>query len=134
MQRAIDNNPALAAQKTRLAAAEQNIQTARAGHLPSLNASASYGYNRNDVTIEQLGRKASTDGWSRNPSIGLTLSVPIFSGGATQSQVRQAIAQRDVSEQQLEQQKRALERNTHSAYQNLTAGISAVEARRLARN
>lgn len=132
VQRAIDNNPALAAQKTRLAAAEQNIRTARAGHLPSLSANASYGYNRSDATIEQLGRRASTDGWSRNPSIGLTLSVPIFSGGATQSQVRQAIAQRDVSEQQLEQQKRALERNTRSAYQNLAAGISAVEARRLA--
>ncbi len=128
---AINNNPALAAQKTRVAAAEQGIKTARAGHLPSLNARGSYGYNRSDFTIEQLGRRGSDESWSRNPSVSLSLSVPIFAGGATQSQVRQAIAQRDVSEQQLEQQKRALERNTRSAYQNLAAGVSAVEARRL---
>lgn len=129
--KAIDTNPALAAQKTRVAAAEQNIKTARAGHLPSLNARGSYGYNRSDFTIEQRGNRGSDESWSRNPSISLSLSVPIFAGGATQSQVRQAIAQRDVGEQQLEQQKRALERNTRSAYQNLAAGISAVEARRL---
>lgn len=129
---AVENNPALAAQKTRLAAAEQSIQTARAGHLPSLSAAASYGYSRSDFDISQLGSRSSSDSWSRNPSVSLSLSVPIFAGGATQSQVRQAIAQRDVSEQQLEQQKRALERNTRSAYQNLAAGISAVEARRLA--
>ena len=62
----------------------------------------------------------------------MTLSVPIFSGGATQSRVRQAIAQRDVARDQLEQQKRGLERSTRNAYQTLVAGISEVEARRLA--
>jgi outer membrane protein len=64
--------------------------------------------------------------------VGLTLSVPIFSGGATQSRVRQALAQRDVTRDQYEQQKRALERNTRNAYQTLVAGVSEVEARRLA--
>ena len=130
--RAVENNPALAAQKVRVAAAQQNIETARAGHLPSVYASGSYGYQRGDSTVEQSGGRFSSDSWSRNPSVGLTLSVPIFNGFATQSQVRQSIAQRDVAEQQLEQQKRALERNTRNAYQNLAAGISAVEARRLA--
>jgi outer membrane protein len=46
--------------------------------------------------------------------------------------VRQAIAQRDVAADELEQQKRALERNTRNSYQTLLAGISEVEARRLA--
>ena len=62
----------------------------------------------------------------------MTLSVPIFSGGAIQSRVRQAIAQRDVARDQLEQQKRGLERSTRNAYRTLVAGISEVEARRLA--
>jgi len=65
-------------------------------------------------------------------TIGVTLSVPIFAGGATQSQVRQALAQRDIEQDSFEQQKRALDRNTRNAYQTLVAGISAVEARRLA--
>ena len=46
--------------------------------------------------------------------------------------MRQAIAQRDVARDQLEQQKRGLERSTRNAYQTLVAGISEVEARRLA--
>jgi len=58
--------------------------------------------------------------------------VPIFSGGATQSRVRQAIAQRDIAQDQYEQQRRALDRNTRNLYQALVAGVSEVEARRLA--
>ena len=58
--------------------------------------------------------------------------MPIFSGGATQSYVRQALAQRDMAQDGYEQQKRALDRNTRNAYQTLVAGISEVEARRLA--
>ena len=62
----------------------------------------------------------------------LALRFQIFSGFATQSGVRSALAQRDIARDQLEQQKRALERNTRNAYQALVAGISEVEARRLA--
>src|SRR5690606_4283870 len=69
---------------------------------------------------------------SRGPSLGVTLSVPIFSGGLTQSRVRQAVYQRDLQQEQLEEQKRALVRNTRNAYQTLVAGISEVEARRAA--
>ena len=39
---------------------------------------------------------------------------------------------RDIASDELEQQKRALVRNTRDAYQTLVAGISEVEARRLA--
>jgi outer membrane protein len=46
--------------------------------------------------------------------------------------VRQALATRDIQQDTYEQQKRALDRNTRNAYQNLVAGISEVEARRLA--
>ena len=58
--------------------------------------------------------------------------MPIFSGGATQSRVREAIANRDVRADQYEQERRAVVRNTRNAYQSLLAGISEVEARRLA--
>src|SRR5690606_20678140 len=44
----------------------------------------------------------------------------------------QAIAQRDVAQDDLEQVRRALERTTRNAYQALVAGISEVEARRSA--
>jgi len=67
-----------------------------------------------------------------NTSVGLTLNIPIFSGFATQSGVRTALAQRDATADALEQLRRSIERSTRNAYQGLVAGISEVEARRLA--
>ena len=58
--------------------------------------------------------------------------MPIFAGGATQSQVRQALSRRDISQQQLEQSRRALDRNTRNAYQTVVAGVAEIEARRQA--
>jgi len=129
---AVENNPALIAKKFQVESSEANIETARAGHWPSLYLSGGYGDQRSFGDSTSRGITFPSDNGSRGPSIGLTLNVPIFSGGAVRSQVRQAIAQRDVAQDELEQQKRALVRNTRNAYQTLVAGISEVEARRLA--
>ena len=125
---ALSENPSLKAQAADLEAAEHNVATARSGHYPTLGLSASYG-----KAIPGLyGNPEFSGSNNASTSVGLTLSIPIFSGLATQSGVRSSLAQRDIARDQLEQQKRALERNTRSAYQALVAGISEVEARRLA--
>jgi outer membrane protein len=135
---AIANNPALQAKQLQVQSTDIDIQTARAGHLPTLYFNGSYGKSTTwgDNTFSSSNPPFSStfplDSESRGPTFGLTLRVPIFSGGAVASQVRQAIAQRDVAADELEQQKRALERNTRNSYQTLLAGISEVEARRLA--
>ncbi len=132
---AIDNNPSLKSLEYQVQSSEQGVSAARGGHYPTLSFGASYG-NRDswggpvfvpDPTDPTASTRAGED-----RSIGLTLTVPIFSGGATQSRVREAIANRDVRQDQLEQQKRAVERNTRNSYQTLVAGISEIEARRLA--
>lgn len=135
---AIENNPALRAQQERLQSAEAGVGTARAGYWPTLYLNGSFGDRRTtgDSTFSSPLLPAAVtnpiENESRGPSVGITLSVPIFNGGATASRVRQAIAQRDVAADELEQQRRALVRNTRNAYQTLVAGISEVEARRLA--
>ena len=134
VQTALDNNPALKATEFQLKSAEANVDSARAAHYPTVYLGASYGRTRSDGNQKDLLTSVVSDfeNESASRSIGLTLSVPIFSGGATQSQVRQAIAQRDVTGDELEQQKRALVRNTRNAYRTLVAGISEVEARKAA--
>ncbi len=138
VQTALANNPALRAQQLQVESAEANIGTARAGHWPTLYVGGGYsdGKTWGENTFSASGLPGSVtnpiDSQNRGPQVGVTLSVPIFSGGATQSRVRQAVAQRDVASDQLEQQRRALERNTRNAYQTLVAGVSEVEARRLA--
>jgi outer membrane protein len=136
---AVGNNPSLKASTEQLASAQANVETARAAHWPTLYASG--GFDDSKTTGSRtfspnggIGNASSNDvdSQSRGPTVGITLSVPIFSGGATQSRVRQAIAQRDATGDQLEQQRRALVRNTRASYQSLVAGISEVEARRSA--
>lgn len=138
VQTALQNNPSLRAQELQVESADANIGTARAGHWPTLYLGGGYsdGKTWGENTFSARGLPGSVtnpiESESRGPQIGVTLYVPIFSGGATQSRVRQAVAQRDVASDQLEQQRRALERNTRNAYQTLVAGVSEVEARRLA--
>ena len=135
---AIDNNPALKAKQFQVEAVAAAVETARSGHWPTLYLGGGYGDTKvtGDRTFSSAFLPESStspiDSESRGPNIGLTLSVPIFSGGAVQSRVRQALARRDVASAELEQQRRALERNTRNSYQTLVAGISEVEARRLA--
>ena len=135
---AIENNPALKAKELQVQSAEADVGTARAGHMPTLYFNGSYGkdavWGENDFTSTNppVFNNFPIGSQSKGPSFGVTLNVPIFSGGATQSRVRQALALRDVAVDELEQQKRALDRNTRNAYQTLVAGISEVEARRLA--
>ena len=136
VQIALDNNPTLKSYDLALQAAEKDVQTARAGHLPTLSANASYGDDASwgDSTRRTNPTSPAIDfgNASTGSSFGLTLSVPIFSGFATQSRVRQALYQRDAAADQLEQQKRAITRSTRNAYRALVAGQAEVEAQRLA--
>lgn len=131
---AIAENPTLLAQEYAVQAANDDIATARAGHLPTLSASAGVGKGGS------WGDRDFANGAATNPfnsgstdkSIGLTLNVPIFSGGLVSSQVRQSIYTRDYSEELLEQQRRSITRSTRNAFRSLLAGISEIEARRQA--
>lgn len=134
VQTALDNNPGLKAQEFRVKSAESGIESARGGHYPTLYFGANLGRTRTDgdSTNNILSATADFERESASRSLGLTLSVPIFAGGGTQSGVRQAIAQRDAAGDEYEQQKRALVRNTRNAYRTLVAGVSEVEARKAA--
>ncbi|KFN49171.1 TolC family outer membrane protein [Arenimonas composti] len=123
---ALEQNPTLLSRELELAATERDVASARAGHLPTLGGRVSA--NRG-ADWDNAGTPISRGGGT---TVSLTLSVPIFSGGATQSGVRQAVHYRDIAADQLEQQRRAVERATLGAQRSLAAGEAEVEARRLA--
>jgi len=100
--------------------ARQEVARQRAGHLPTVDMTGSY--TRNDFPLNFLG-PVTTSG-----AIGLTLSVPIFSGGLTQSRVREALALRDRAEQDLENVRRSVAQQVRSGYLNVTSGIAQVRA------
>ncbi len=72
-------------------AVDEGITIARGGHLPSIDLSANYWLDRPGVV--------STVKWD----VGLNLTLPIFSGGVIQSQIRQAHAVSNQNELVLHQ-------------------------------
>lgn len=128
VQTALDNNPSLKAAELALQADNADVAAAKAKHLPTLDLSADYSGKRGfaDGTGPNLPRN------SAGISATVTLKIPLFSGGATQSGVRSAIAQRDQTQDKLELAKRGLVRSTRNAYNAVVAGISEVEARKAA--
>ena len=104
--------------------ARQEVDRQRAGHLPTVDLTANYAnaYDaRNDIPgVLGPNSKAGT--------IGLTLSVPIFQGGLTQSRVREAVALRDKAEQDLENTQRAVAQAVRQQFLNVTSGIAQVKA------
>ena len=131
---ALDSNPNLRAAALQVESARYNIASARAQRWPTIYLSGSYGDSSSDGSstdnIDEVTSDFENEAQSR--SLNLTVDLPIFRGGAIRSDVRTAIAQRDVSADVLEQERRAVERNTRNAYQTLVSGVSEVEARRLA--
>jgi outer membrane protein len=133
---ALNSNPSLKSRELALEAAEKDVAAAQAAHYPNLSASASWRDNSSNGSNRILQPPPTAinpfDNGSTGTTLGLQLNIPIFSGFATQSRVRQAVNQRDATADQLEQQKRAITRQTRSAYRSLEAGKAEVEARRLA--
>jgi outer membrane protein len=61
-------------------------------------------------------------------SIGLTLSIPIYSGGLIQSRVREALANREKADQDLENTRRGVAQAVRTNFLNVTSGIAQVRA------
>jgi outer membrane protein len=132
VDKALADNPSLQAAALALDAAQANVSTARAGHLPTLDVSGGWNDSTTWGTRSNGSFNFPADGASDGTNIGITLNVPIFSGGATQAGVRSALANRDAAAEQLEQERRGVARQTRNAYRSLAAGAAEVEARRLA--
>lgn len=121
---ALRDNPSLLAQQRLVAAADQAITAARAGHLPTLTAGIDVGRSAGWPTpiSDADGRTVTT--------IGLQLNVPLFSGGAVDSRARQAYYQRDSARDELERQRRQVGRDTLNRYRSVVAGIDQIGATR----
>jgi outer membrane protein len=117
----------LIAAKVGIDIAKDSINIARAGHYPTLDLGASYGGNdtHNKSTNPIL---ASNDPWLNDYSIGVTLNVPIYSGGAIESSVRQAQNRFVAASQDLSLTHRSVVRTTRNAYNTVIAGVSAIKA------
>jgi outer membrane protein len=123
LQLARQNNLDIRIAQYRLNALEENLKAARSGHLPTLALGAGYEYgDQNNVG------HGPQDSDSETTSISLTLNMPLYSGGGTQSRVRQ---NRHLSEQarhQLDDAKRQASIQARSAFINIRTNVQTVES------
>ena len=118
-------------------AAGETLRQYRAGHAPTLDAVASYRKGDNDsMGFANSGMADALPGYPRyngnveQGSIGLQLNIPIYSGGLTSSQSRQAFHQLTEAEQRRESLRRQVVENTRNLHRAVNTDIEQVQARR----
>ncbi|MCB1628149.1 MAG: TolC family outer membrane protein [Xanthomonadales bacterium] len=129
---ALQASPTLRARTLQLESSREGVETAKAGHYPTLEAFLSYSDSDDAGDTIYSGELTPNDQDNSTTTIGVRLNVPIFAGGATQSRVRQAIYNREAAIDNVEAEKRAVTRSVRNAYRAVLAGLSEVQARNLA--
>ena len=112
-------------QEAALEIAKREIERSRAGHLPTLNLVGNIGQQSQAISATGAANVGS-DVTSR--VIGLQLAIPLYAGGSVNSQVRQAIANREKSQQDLEFSRRTAALAARQAFLGVTNGIAQVKA------
>ena len=116
-------------------AAEETLRQRKSGHAPTLDAVASYQKGDNDsMGLSNSSASFTTpqpfrDNVTRS-SVGLELNVPIFSGGLTSSQVREAYQRLTQSEQLRESLRRQVVQDTRNLHRAVNTDVETVQARR----
>ena len=110
--------------------ARDEISFRRTGHYPTIDLVANYQSSDTDVTNQTVDGVAFPDFEvdNTNDSIGIEFSLPIFAGGRTSSQVREAVYLHRASKEQLQRIARETERQTRDAYLGVLSEISRVNA------
>jgi outer membrane protein len=116
------NNLNIQIQQDALKFSEQEIDRSKAGHLPTLDAVASYTDTYANGSASGFGSDL------KNGTLGLQLQIPLYQGGATSSKVRQAVLNKQKAQNDVEIAHRQAALDTQSAYLNLSTTIAQVKA------
>lgn len=123
LDRANDSSPTLQARREAIAAARAVVQRNFSGHLPRLDLVANLSRSRNE-SLSNLNQSSTLK------SLGMQLSVPLFSGGAVDASVRQSEADLSRIEQEYRAEIDAVELEVQRNYVGLSTGASRIEAYR----
>ncbi len=116
------SNLKIAMQKQALEIATQEVERQNAGHLPTLDLVGSYTDSYVNGGIAGIG----TD--LRTAVIGMQLAIPLYQGGAINSRVREAIANKLKAQDDLEAARRQADMETRQAYLNLMSNVAQISA------
>lgn len=113
------HNLAILAAEHRAEIARKTVDLQFSGHLPTLDLVGNLGVADTD---RPAGLVANSQ------TIGVQLNVPVFQGGGVNSRVRQASHQFAAARENVDKQRRAVERQIQDAYDGLVFSIGQVKA------
>ncbi|EGQ8072012.1 outer membrane channel protein TolC [Vibrio vulnificus] len=109
--------------------AKDNISLASSGHLPSLTLDGGYNYGNETNSNNGSVLNNSGDDYTTNDfSLGLNLVVPLYTGGNTTSQTKQAEFNYVSASQDLEATYRGVVKEVRAQNNNINASIGALRA------
>lgn len=114
-----ENNLSLLIARLNATVADRGVSVAQSRHLPTVGLQAGYSDG------ESGGRFAAEQ---TSGSVSVQVNVPLFSGFATQSGVRAAVATHEQTKSQEEATRRLVEKSTRDAYQAVLSGAAQVKA------
>jgi len=121
ISRAEQASPQLVSLRARVEVARQDIQKAKAGHWPTLDAVAQYSDSESESVTNLSSRYI-------NRTLGLQLNIPLYSGGYVNSLQRQTQASLERAEQTLEAARRDLGLRVFKEFRGVTENIPKIRA------
>ncbi|HEY1042800.1 MAG TPA: TolC family outer membrane protein, partial [Telluria sp.] len=118
---ALVKNPELVAQEHNIQVAREEVNKARAGHVPRLDFIANMSKNDSD-SITTLGQETETK------SVGFQLTVPLYSGGAINASTRQARANANRARAELEAKSDKIMVDLRKEYDALSSSVTRINA------
>lgn len=112
-------------------AAQEAMRAARSQHYPSVNLSLSRTDSESDITQRDLisGNRASFPSDQTQDVIAINLSVPVFSGGRTSAQRRQAVARHETQTAFYQGTIRQVTQETRALFTRVASDVSRSRAR-----
>ena len=126
---ALDQNARLTASRLAADVTRQVINIERGGHFPEVEFVVTRGEFDDDGRFtNQGGVTFPNDADSEDTTYGVQVTLPIFSGGATSSRVRQAQYRHTAARERLERTVRETERSTRDAYLGVNSEVARVQS------
>jgi outer membrane protein len=117
-------HPTVRAAQIAFDVAQLENEKSRAGHKPTLDATASL-----TNTTNQAGAATFTsDSRTSFGQIGLTLTIPLFAGFATQNRLKETLALEEKARIDVDNAKRVVAQTTRTAYLGVVSGLGSVKA------
>jgi outer membrane protein len=127
VQAALFQNLTIRARQEAVEAASKAIRVQKGERWPSLDLVASLRTADSDArTVGDTFVEGDTD--TRTGDISLRLGIPVFDGGVRSARVRSAVIRHQISLQELELEKRRVEREARSAFRGVVSGVTRVQA------